>query len=72
VVHDSVDFQIGRSSTLVTRKSTVIAKSIKGYKTVIETATDDLYASLESINEKLERVLGRRTPNSSSGSIELN
>ncbi|KEF54294.1 uncharacterized protein A1O9_09460 [Exophiala aquamarina CBS 119918] len=70
-VYDSVNYQIRSSSNLVSRNSTATAESIKSYKTLVETATDDLQAHLESINEKLERVFGRRETDPSSGSTEL-
>lgn len=70
-VYDSVNHQIRSSSNLVSRNSTATAENIESYKSLVETATDDLQVHLESINEKLERVLGRRETDPSSGSTEL-
>jgi hypothetical protein len=41
------------------RNSSVTLESLKDYKDLIETATDDLEARLESIDEKLETLMAR-------------
>ncbi|KAJ5884870.1 hypothetical protein N7495_009380 [Penicillium taxi] len=43
------------------RQSSIAVDSIESYKEMIETTTDDLQAHLESIDEKLERVIARST-----------
>ena len=58
-------------SNLVSRKSSVTAESIEGYKALIKTATDDLQAHLESIDEKLEVVFRQTVTESSSDAVEL-
>jgi len=53
------------------RKSTVTGESLENYKNLIGTATEDLQAHLETINEKLEMVLQRKETDSSSDSLEV-
>ncbi|RMZ88087.1 hypothetical protein DV736_g4683, partial [Chaetothyriales sp. CBS 134916] len=53
------------------RKSSVTAESLESFKDLLETASDDLQAHLEGINEKLEMVLKRAVPESSADSNEL-
>ncbi|RMZ85804.1 hypothetical protein DV737_g387, partial [Chaetothyriales sp. CBS 132003] len=46
------------------RKSSITAESLEGFKELVETASDDLQAHLEAINEKLDMVLKRAVPES--------
>lgn len=53
------------------RKSLVAAESLESYKDLIKTATGDLEAHLESIDEKLEIVFEQTATESSSDPTEL-
>jgi hypothetical protein len=46
------------------RKTSVTAESIRGYKHLIKTATDDLEAHLDRIDEKLETIFSRAATDS--------
>ncbi|KAK5074422.1 hypothetical protein LTR70_010235 [Exophiala xenobiotica] len=54
------------------RQSSVTVESLRSYEELIETATDDLQARLESIDEKLEVILGQTVAESSPDPTELN
>jgi hypothetical protein len=58
-------------SNLVSRKSSVTAENLESYKDLIKTATDDLQAHLESIDEKLEITFGQTATESDSDATEL-
>lgn len=58
-------------SNLVSRKSSVTTESLEGYKDLIKTATDDLQAHLESIDEKLEIIFRQTETESNSDATEL-
>jgi hypothetical protein len=58
-------------SNLVSRKSSVTAESLESYKDLIKTATDDLQAHLESIDEKLEIIFRQTETESNSDATEL-
>lgn len=53
------------------RKSSVTAESVKIYRDLIKTATDDLDAHLQSIDEKLETVFGHTVAESDLDTTEL-
>jgi Fungal N-terminal domain of STAND proteins len=56
---------------LVRRKSSVTAEGLENYRDLIQTATDDLEAHLESIDEKLETIIGKSVKDSGSDTTEL-
>ena len=58
-------------SNLVSRKSSVTAENLEGYKDLIKTATDDLQAHLESIDEKLETIFRQTMTESNPDATEL-
>ncbi|RMD40378.1 hypothetical protein DV735_g4744, partial [Chaetothyriales sp. CBS 134920] len=53
------------------RKSSLTAESVEGFKDLVQTATDDLQAHLDGINDKLEMVLKRAVPETAADSEEL-
>lgn len=55
----------------VSRKSSVTAEGLEGYRDLIKTTTDDLEAHLQSIDEKLEAVFGQTMKDSGSDTMEL-
>jgi len=58
-------------SNLVSRKSSVTAESLEGYKDLIKTATDDLQAHLESVDEKLETIFRQTVAESTLDATEI-
>jgi hypothetical protein len=56
---------------LVSRKSSVTAEGLEIYRDLIRTATDDLEAHLQSIDEKLETIFRHTMTESSSDTTEL-
>jgi Fungal N-terminal domain of STAND proteins len=58
-------------SNLASRKSSVTVECLESYKDLIKTATDDLQAHLESIDEKLETIFRRTVTESTSDATEL-
>ena len=60
-----------RFLVLVSRKSSVTAEGLEIYKNLIKTATDDLEAHLQSIDEKLEAIFGNTVTESSLDAAEL-
>ena len=59
---------------LASRKSSVTAESLENlenYEDLVETAKSDLEAHLESIDEKLEILLGQNLPDSDPDALEL-
>jgi Fungal N-terminal domain of STAND proteins len=56
---------------LVSRKSSVTAEGLEIYRDLIRTATDDLEAHLQSIDEKLETIFIHTMTESSSDTTEL-
>lgn len=56
---------------MVSRKSSVTAESLEVYRDLLKTATDDLDAHLQSIDEKLETIFARTLPESASDAAEL-
>jgi hypothetical protein len=57
--------------TFSSRKSSVTAESLETYRGLLKTATDDLEAHLQSINEKLEIIFSRTVTESASDAAEL-
>lgn len=55
----------------LSRKSSVTAEILENHKTLIETAKDDLETHLESIDEKLQEIIGRTVTESESDTTEL-
>jgi hypothetical protein len=55
---------------LDSRKSSVTAEGIEGYKDLIKNATDDLEDHLQNINEKLEAILERTVTGSSTDTTD--
>ncbi|KAH8657386.1 hypothetical protein BGZ60DRAFT_531552 [Tricladium varicosporioides] len=53
------------------RKSSITSESLELYRDLIKTATDDLEAHLQSIDEKLETIFSRNVTESSSDAAEL-
>ena len=53
------------------RQSSVTAESLENYEDLVETAKADLEAHLESINEKLESLLGQALPGPDPDTLEL-
>jgi len=53
------------------RKSAVTAESLEKYRELIKTATDDLEAHLQSVDEKLEAISRHTAPESDSEATEL-
>ncbi|KAH8799707.1 hypothetical protein F5884DRAFT_114522 [Xylogone sp. PMI_703] len=53
------------------RKSAITPEGLEIYRGMLRDATDDLEAHLESIDEKLQTVLGRSVTNSDSDAAEL-
>ncbi|KAJ5655654.1 hypothetical protein N7507_007604 [Penicillium longicatenatum] len=55
------------------RQSSIAADSLESYKEMIETTTNDLETQLEGIDEKLEKILARSSPDSKTedGEIQL-
>jgi hypothetical protein len=56
---------------IVRRKSVLTERSLESYKDLIETATEDLEGHLQSINEKLEAILGSTATGSGSDTAEV-
>ena len=56
---------------MTSRKSSVTAESLESYKDLIKTATDDLRAHLESIDEKLEIIFTQTTTDNNPDATEL-
>ena len=56
---------------LCSRASSVTAEGLGDYKELIKTATDDLEAHLQSIDEKLETLFGHTVPESDADATEL-
>jgi hypothetical protein len=52
------------------RKSSVTSERLEGYKDLIKTATDDLEARLENIDEKLEALMARTATRSESTELQ--
>ncbi|RMZ75718.1 hypothetical protein DV738_g5334, partial [Chaetothyriales sp. CBS 135597] len=68
---------VGLASGLLTltvfafeRKSSHTSESIESFKDLVQTASDDLQAHLDGINEKLEMVLKRAVPETAADSDE--
>lgn len=57
--------------TLPSRKSSVTAEGLEIYRDLLKTATDDLEAHLQSIDEKLETIFSRTVTESDSDAAEL-
>ena len=53
------------------RQSSIAADCLESYKNMIESTTDDLEAHLESINENLEKLVGKNASGSSTDAGEL-
>lgn len=53
------------------RKVSLTAETVENYKELIKTATDDLQARVESIDEKLEAVVGRTVTETHPDAAEL-
>ncbi|KAF4628512.1 hypothetical protein G7Y89_g9640 [Cudoniella acicularis] len=53
------------------RKSSVTVEGLEVYRNLLETATDDLEAHLQSIDEKLETIFSRTVTESDSDAAEL-
>jgi Fungal N-terminal domain of STAND proteins len=58
-------------SFLVSRKSSVTTEGLEIYRNLIKTATDDLEARLQSIDEKLETIYGHTVTESGLDATEL-
>jgi hypothetical protein len=56
---------------MISRKSSVTAEGLETYRNLIKTATDDLEAHLQSIDEKLETIFGHTVTGSGSDATEL-
>ena len=56
---------------LISRKSAVSAEGLERYRDLIKTATDDLEAHLQSVDEKLEDIFGHTVTESDSDATEL-
>jgi hypothetical protein len=56
---------------MVSRKSSVTKESLDSYKDLVQTATEDLEAHLQSIDEKLEAIVGQTATGSSSDATEV-
>lgn len=56
---------------LLSRQSSLTAESVVAYRDLIKTATDDLEAHLQSIDEKFETFIGQTVTASSSDATEL-
>lgn len=56
---------------MFSRWSSVSTESLRSYEVLIETATDDLRARLETIDNRLEAVVQQTTTESSSDAVEL-
>lgn len=58
-------------STYISCKSSITAKSLKGYKKLVKIATDYFEGYLQNINEKLQGILRHAIPASDGDSTEL-
>jgi hypothetical protein len=56
---------------MVSRKSTVTKESLDSYTDLVQTATEDLEAHLQSVDEKLEAILGQTATGSGSDAAEV-